>query len=202
MKKSSIKTTKEDIVDYWFSRVNEAGLSVDASEALERCWRCGCEYKLERCHIVPASLGGKDEPSNLVLLCRRCHLENPNISDPDIMWDWIRAYGVPFYGTFWGHIGMREYEFIYHKTFAKDVEDLGIPKTYNINEVIKTIMDEILQETSFHYGHPYLNAATIAGMYRMLLKRLAKRFDRQISIEHASGKPWWYISEGRNTVSY
>lgn len=64
------------------------------------------------------------------------------------------------------------------------------------------MLDEILKETSFHYGHPYLNAATIAGMYRMLLKRLAKRFDRQISIEHAHGKPWWYISEGRKTVSY
>ena len=36
-----IKTTKEEICDYWFSRVNERDLSVDESEALERCWRCG-----------------------------------------------------------------------------------------------------------------------------------------------------------------
>lgn len=57
MGKTVIKTKKQDIVDYWFSRVSECGLSVDASEAHERCWCCGCEYNLHRCHIIPESLG-------------------------------------------------------------------------------------------------------------------------------------------------
>ena len=62
MTKQSIKTTKEDIVNYWFfeQMIDESGLSVDAAEAYERCWRCGCEKRLERCHIIPESLGGKD----------------------------------------------------------------------------------------------------------------------------------------------
>ncbi len=94
MEREIIKTSKKEIVDYWFSKVDESGLSVDAAEAHERCWRCGCERSLERCHIIPASLGGEDKPSNLVLLCRRCHLENPNVLDPEIMWDWLRAYGT------------------------------------------------------------------------------------------------------------
>ena len=59
------------------------------------------EKNLQRCHIIPNSLGGKDEASNLVLLCKRCHADGPNVEDPEIMWDWIRAYGVPFYDTFW-----------------------------------------------------------------------------------------------------
>ena len=87
----NIKTTKKQIVDYWADHVSEAGLSIDFSEADKRCWRCGCQRTLERCHIVPDSLGGEDTPSNFVLLCKRCHLDNPNVADPQIMWDWLHA---------------------------------------------------------------------------------------------------------------
>ncbi|MEG6523623.1 HNH endonuclease [Desulfotomaculum sp. 1211_IL3151] len=99
--KKGLRTSIEEIVDYWFSIVDKCDLSVDAAEAYERCWRCGCEKSLERCHIIPEPLGGGDKPSNLVLLCHRCHLENPNVSDPEIMWDWLRADGTSFYDTFW-----------------------------------------------------------------------------------------------------
>ena len=94
--RKNIKTTREQIVAYWADHVSEAGLSIDFSEAQERCWRCGCQRSLERCHIVPDSLGGVDTASNLVLLCKRCHLDNPNTADPEIMWDWLHAYAVPF----------------------------------------------------------------------------------------------------------
>lgn len=33
---------------------------------------------LQKCHIVPRSLGGNDEASNLFLLCDRCHRLYPN----------------------------------------------------------------------------------------------------------------------------
>jgi hypothetical protein len=194
MLKKSIKTKKEDIVAYWFSRVDESGLSVDASEAHERCWRCGCEKRLERCHIIPESLGGKDEPSNLVLLCKRCHLDNPNIKHPEIMWDWIRAYGVPIYDTFWNILGMREYEFIYNKTFVQELYDLGLDKEKEIYEIIESSMQELMEETSFHFGHPYLNVATIAGMYRITLQKLAKKFNKKILVKSTDTPrtPWWY----------
>ena len=64
----------------------ECGLSVDWAEAHERCWQCGCKRGLQRCHIVPHALGGEDAPSNLVLLCGRCHLDNPNVADTEVMW--------------------------------------------------------------------------------------------------------------------
>ena len=89
--RTSIKTTISQAVDYWSKRIDECGLSVDWSEAHTHCWRCGCEKNLERCHIIPDSFGGEDAPHNIVLLCKRCHVDGPNVTDPEIMWDWIRA---------------------------------------------------------------------------------------------------------------
>ena len=98
--RTKIKTTKKQIVDYWDTHADESDLSIDFSEADKRYWRCGCKRHLQRCHIIPDSLGGKDEPSNFVLLCSRCHLDNPNVADKEIMWDWLKSYAVPFYDTF------------------------------------------------------------------------------------------------------
>lgn len=167
MGRNNIKTQKNEIVEYWFSRIYEYGLSVDADEADKRCWRCGCKRTLDRCHIVPSSLGGSDEASNLVLLCKRCHLDNPNVADLEVMWDWIRAYGTTFYDTFWVIQGIKEYEFIYRKTLDEEFEIRGI----NYDEKFEKLMKEEIKNTSYHYGDPYLNKATIAGVIRMTLKK-------------------------------
>lgn len=167
MKRKVIKAKNHEIVDYWFSRIDECGLSVDAAEAHERCWRCGCKRTLERCHIVPASLGGSAEPSNLVLLCHRCHLDNPNVADPEIMWDWIRAYGTSFYDTFWIIQGMKEYEFIYNRSLEEEFKTRNIEDINEFNKIIK----EEMRKATYHFGDPYLNIATIAGVIRMALKK-------------------------------
>jgi len=39
----------------------------------EICKRCGRTEKLERDHIIPLHLGGKDETANLQYLCQVCH---------------------------------------------------------------------------------------------------------------------------------
>lgn len=178
--RKTIKTSINDIVHYWFSRIDEDELSVDAAEAHERCWRCGCERNLERCHIVPDSLGGKDEPSNLVLLCKRCHADGPNVTDQDIMWDWIKAYRVPFYDTFWSILGQKEYEFIYKKSVVQELEDLGISDPDEIKEKFNFINKELVKEASIHFGQPYFNTTTVAGMYRMFLKRIAKELGKEL----------------------
>ncbi|CQR52529.1 HNH endonuclease [Paenibacillus riograndensis] len=166
MGNKNIKTSKKEIVDYWFSIVDECGLSVDASEAHERCWRCGCEMSLERCHIIPDSLGGEDKASNLVLLCKRCHLENPNIADKDVMWDWLRAYGTSLYDIFWVKQGMKEYEFIYGKSVEEEFAERSITDVNHFDKIVK----EQMRKTIFHFGHPYLNSATMAGVFRVSLK--------------------------------
>ncbi|MCY9578743.1 HNH endonuclease [Paenibacillus alvei] len=125
------------------------------------------ENSLERCHIVPEALGGKDEASNLILLCHRCHLENPNIADKDIMWDWLRAYSTSFYDTFWLKQGMKEYEFIYGKSVEQELEDRSIIDVSKFNRIV----GEQLLNTTYHFGKPYLNSATLAGVFRISLKK-------------------------------
>lgn len=180
-KRASIKTTIAEAVDYWVQYIDECDLSVDWSEADTHCWRCGCEKSLQRCHIVPYSLGGKDEPSNIVLLCKRCHADGPNVDDPEIMWDWIKAYKVSFYETFWNIQGRKEYEFIYGETIVEDIvyilEKSGmIEEQKNIQEIVKEELDIVVQKASIHFGQPYFNTATMAGIYRMMLKNLAKKY--------------------------
>ena len=100
-KRTSIKTTKKQIVDWGMCNINEVGFPVDASEMNTRCWRCGYKRNTERCHVIPHSLGGIDEPSNYRLLCHDCHLENPNVNDPNAMDNWIRSTGIGQYDAFW-----------------------------------------------------------------------------------------------------
>lgn len=45
--------------------------------------------KYERCHIVPEALGGKDEPSNLFLLCPECHSLSPDTVNPASFFRWV-----------------------------------------------------------------------------------------------------------------
>lgn len=44
---------------------------------------------LNRCHIVPAALGGKDEPPNLFLLCEECHMLSPDTTNPANFFRWV-----------------------------------------------------------------------------------------------------------------
>lgn len=58
----------------------------DIKEDVKRVWNYGCvKSKLERCHIIPFSLGGTDAPDNLFLMCPTCHKESPDIVKPDLL---------------------------------------------------------------------------------------------------------------------
>ena len=57
--------------------------------------------KLNRCHIVPHQAGGEDAPSNLFLLCEKCHLDSPDTLNPNNFFKWVymkRKSGIYFYG--------------------------------------------------------------------------------------------------------
>lgn len=170
------KTPISEIVDYWAPRIDECDLSVDWSEAEEYCWNCGSPKELTRCHIVPHSLGGKDEPSNFVILCRRCHEEAPNVENPRIMWDWLIAHKSNFYRTYWVIEGMREYEFIYkmplEKTLRYISENAG---EGSIREgLFESILEEAVSKSVRHFGQSAPNKATAAGVMRMALLRYAE----------------------------
>jgi len=85
-----VKTGHRAICAYWFG--NRAHLSQNGKERdcqnCSRCWKCGDKH-VERCHITPRMHDGPDEPANLVILCKTCHYEAPDVPDPAAMWEWI-----------------------------------------------------------------------------------------------------------------
>ena len=199
-KRKPIKTTITQAIDYWISNEDELNLSIDWEEASNHCWRCGCENNLDRCHIIPDALGGEDHPSNIVLLCKRCHSEGPNVNDKQIMWDWIRAYRIPWYDTFWMARGMIEYKFIYKKAVSQEIIDIleraNIKiEPHKIKDLLDEIHEPIINEASIHFGQPYFNSATIAGLIRMGIKRLAERYNVSLSsISKEQKEVLWYLN--------
>lgn len=174
-KRENIKTTSKQIVEYWSEKVSDWELTVKWCNAHKCCWRCGRETSLQRAHIVPDSLGGKDEPSNFVLLCEKCHSEAPNVVDPEIMWDWLKAYNTHSVALFGTLLAYREYKFIYKTNFLDDFEYIENKANITSEEYtnLKKQMFSIGEGACKHFGQVYLNTATFAGVMRMFLKDLA-----------------------------
>lgn len=169
-KRKNIKTPTKEIVEYWSKHQDECGLSVDWREAHERCWRCGYKKRLQKCHIIPDSLGGKDEPSNLVLLCARCHIDAPNVESKTFMWDWVRANGTSIYDTFWFIRAQKEYEFIYGKSFLEELKERDIISNYDL----RLFFNLKIGKSIHHFAHPWNNESTEAGLLRMRLEEFDK----------------------------
>jgi hypothetical protein len=160
-----IKTTAQEIVEYWGSRIDESELSIDFAEAGERCWRCAYKSKLHKCHVIPDSLGGEDTPSNLVLLCRRCHIEAPNIMDKDFFWEWLKAQKASFYDTYWTIRGMKEYAEIYKEKIEESMFRLNA-RPEELQQFLKVQKDFV----TIHFGEGRLNPSTLAGIMRSFIK--------------------------------
>jgi hypothetical protein len=167
-----VLTTKKEIVRYWASKQDECGLSVDWAEAEKLCWRCAHKRKLQRCHIIPRSLGGGEGPDNLVLLCGQCHTEAPNVADPDFMWDWLRAHAVSFYGTYWQARGFREYELVYgEKPFS------GLDWTDEMIEEVKGMVKALMPCTSRHWGQGKINPSSVVWVLRQVDQKVRRNKD-------------------------
>ena len=168
--RKSLTTNKEEIVAYWMRREDECGLGVDWAEAHERCWRCGYEARLERCHIVPDSLGGSGDPSNLVLLCYRCHREAPNHANPRYMWVWLRADNFPFYDCYWTFRATKEFETMFGRKPFSTMEPDSIDQ-----EQIQALMSEEFDKASYHLGQAHMNPVTLACIMADLEERLIRQ---------------------------
>lgn len=100
------------IAKYWQENNNipETELNFDWGDAESHCWNCGTYKKskssskihLERCHIVPKSLGGENTADNYVLLCKECHKEAPDVKHKSAMWEWLKLNrtAISLYGTY------------------------------------------------------------------------------------------------------
>jgi len=166
------KTKHKDIVDYWLPLKDECELGVDWSEAHERCWRCGYKSSLHRCHIVPDSLEGVDHPSNLILLCGRCHREAPNHTNPQYMWIWLKASYGSFYDTYWTQRGLEEFERMFQRKPFSNLNE----KQVDLNEINELLGREI-EKTTIHFGEGRLNPSTIACVIAELEKKLTSMYE-------------------------
>lgn len=102
---------KSDIAKHWRDKIFDLGLFMDWGEP--SCWACGIfdsshdiedstqpldeifkvwdkQQYLERCHVVPRSLGGCNCHGNLVLLCKNCHNENPDTRNLNTFKLWLQ----------------------------------------------------------------------------------------------------------------
>lgn len=142
--KRQIKTSKSQIFNYWYNsdnRPNDDNLNIIWEKGLTHCWNCGSDKKngktnrLQRCHIIPFCLGGKDTPSNYVLLCNECHKEAPNTLNKLNMWHWIKSNKVSFSGIFPYNFNkaLDKFHKNYGFTFFEVATDYSKLKKLNLN---------------------------------------------------------------------
>ena len=131
MARATTSVTKEAIADYWLNskEMDWSLMFIEPEDACKRCWYCGRETsRLERCHIIPDSLGGKPEPSNLVLLCHSCHLEAPNVIYKEAMLDWLyTSWNKSFFGLYETHQiynHLKYYEDTYKSSYLNDLNSV------------------------------------------------------------------------------
>jgi len=155
------------IVAYWSQREEEGELSVDWSEAHERCWRCGCKAKLTQCHIIPDSCGGTVKPSNLVLLCHLCHREAPNLADPRFMWIWLHAYKAGCYGDFLIERAKEEFERMFKRKPFSEVDEAIIAE-----DDLKNAAEKYVRKAIVHFGESRLNHSTLACIFYLVEEQL------------------------------
>lgn len=44
----------------------------------KKCYLCGADSEIDIHHIIPRTMGGKDEAKNLIPLCKYCHIKAHN----------------------------------------------------------------------------------------------------------------------------
>ena len=161
-----IATTIKEIIKYHSDNASELQLNVDICDLAIRCWRCGEIRRLHRCHVVPASAGGEDIPSNYVLLCNACHEVAPNINNPKRMFDWLYATHSDTYNSFWGLETNKAYKQIYQKDLQSEML-----KRYKINSILfDELMSKKIEECKTHIGHGRLNTSTWVAFWENLFE--------------------------------
>jgi len=99
--------SKKQIMEYWSS--NDPGSGYFEEDSRDHCFCCGRDCKTTKHHIKPIGSEPEvetpegrarrtqkllqnpelDDPSNIHLLCRKCHQNAPHTSDSDIYWGWF-----------------------------------------------------------------------------------------------------------------
>lgn len=182
-RKQHVGPSLEGIAEYWRNDARFQKLCIPIEDASGICWRCGSKRDLQRCHIIPDSLGGRDEEANYVILCSHCHAEGPNISDKEIMFDWVSSYRARYGEDYWPNVARAEYQRVYGKSVQEEVVDLlerdhlSAPLDKALVE-LELLANEASTQAIHHFGQSWYNDATAAGLYRLALRKLPDRLRR------------------------
>jgi heterodisulfide reductase subunit C len=173
------KTTITTIANYWKdnNQIDECRLNFDWDECEHHCWNCGLDAKsktdprkirLDRCHIIPHSLGGLDIADNYVLLCKECHSNAPNCTDKNKIWEWIisNKKRISLSGTYKIENALilfkkrRKYSFL---TIFNKIQDIDL-----VNEIVKEQSKTI--QTHFNKFNEETYYALLCNIYDRLNK--------------------------------
>lgn len=129
------------------------------------CFKPKSEWsKLERAHIIPHMLGGSNHPSNFVMLCHSCHLDNPNTRSEEVYFQWIK--NVKNYRT-------KKTESVIQALSVFGVSCDMINILYNIegDAFVSSLMQSAKKDCGLHQG---LNTNTFAGAVSVKIKEYFK----------------------------
>jgi len=128
------------------------------------CFACfkprGSWSVFDRAHIVPHMLGGSNHPSNFVMLCHRCHAENPNTKHEDVYFKWLAS--------------VKNYKTQFTDKVTEALGFYGVP-IEEANEIYKLegwkFMHDMLVDSMDECGlHNGINANSFAGVLATKVK--------------------------------
>lgn len=153
-KKAKSEKWITECVDFWIDKIDECDLGTDFSEATTNCWRCGYLRKLQKCHIIPKSLGGEDKPENIIPLCLQCHDEMPDVRDKEEVFKWIKSSHGTIYDTFWAEISF-------------EMADCNLDDAFKNVDNPKAKMDFFIERIKFYSGETSSHFGQSSGGSRM-----------------------------------
>lgn len=158
-------TNKKDIVKYWVQKEGEELFNIITTDVspYKYCWRCACKANLQRCHIIPDSLGGEDTPSNFLLLCSLCHNQAPNTLNPQAMFEYVYSIQPIFYNTFWVMSATKEFTKKYGREF------LSLLNECNYELLKKDLFQKAILDASTKTSHHSFDSLNIATWVQYLV---------------------------------
>jgi hypothetical protein len=146
MKRVDKLPSKKAIARYWCERQDAGDFELDSEHGTTldelSCFACGARAHLARAHIVAKQFGGADEVCNLVLLCRVCHNDCPDVNDRETVLAWINAR-EPEVNTAleWARKAIAD-----ANLSEADIEQI------NANSDIRKHLGDIAKLAGFHFG--------------------------------------------------
>lgn len=138
-----------------------------------RCFCCGSHRRLQKCHIVPRSLGGLDEPLNIIPLCGVCHDKQPDTADPEAVWEWIHDESNWLTGIGLGHMA-EVAEYMMSELKYRDIKDRDAVRRFT-DECLHYAKNNISSHGSQFRGGVFIKASTWKAVVKHAASKLPSK---------------------------